>query len=108
MLDIVIALPGIPSMYYGDEVGMEGAADPFCRGTYPWGNENKDTLNKVKAAFSLRSSRPVLRRGFLDISYEGDDTLVIYRYAKDGLDVFGQPLDDAPYLLRITRDAQKL
>ena len=27
---------GIPSVYYGDEVGMEGYHDPFCRFPYPW------------------------------------------------------------------------
>ena len=37
-------LPGVPSLYYGDEAGMEGYGDPFCRAAYPWGNENKDLL----------------------------------------------------------------
>lgn len=27
---------GIPSLYYGDEVGLEGYHDPFCRMPYPW------------------------------------------------------------------------
>ena len=39
------SLPGIPSLYYGDEAGMQGYGDPFCRGTYPWGKEDKDLLN---------------------------------------------------------------
>ena len=108
MLLITVSLPGMPSLYYGDEVGMEGAADPFCRGTYPWGREDKDILARVKAAFALRASRPVLTRGFLELSHEGEHTLVIHRFAKDGLDVFGEPLDDAPYILRVSRDAQKL
>lgn len=38
-------LNGVPSVYYGDEVGVEGYGDPFCRGTFPWGNENKELLN---------------------------------------------------------------
>lgn len=108
MLQMVVALPGMPSMYYGDEVGMEGASDPFCRGTFPWGQEDQDTLAMVKEAFQLRAERPVLRRGFLELSSEGEDTLIIHRFAKDGLDVFGEPLDDAPYLLRISRDAIKI
>ena len=64
MLQLVVALPGMPSMYYGDEVGMEGASDPFCRGTFPWGQEDEDTLVLVKEAFQLRAERPVLRRGY--------------------------------------------
>ena len=27
---------GIPSLYYGDEVGLEGFHDPFCRMPFPW------------------------------------------------------------------------
>lgn len=107
MLEIIIALPGMPSLYYGDEAGMEGAADPFCRGTFPWGREDGEVLEMVKKAFRLRHERPVLQNGFLELSYEGEDTLVIHRCAKDGLDVFGKKLDDAPYTLRITRDSRR-
>ena len=32
-------LPGMPSVFYGDEAGMEGFGDPFCRRPYPWGRE---------------------------------------------------------------------
>ncbi|MBQ7950915.1 MAG: glycoside hydrolase family 13 protein [Clostridia bacterium] len=38
-------LPGIPCIYYGDEVGSEGFADPYCRKTYPYGQEDTDLLN---------------------------------------------------------------
>lgn len=37
-------LPGIPCIYYGDEVGMQGFRDPYCRTTYPYGKEDKDLL----------------------------------------------------------------
>ncbi|MBQ5810347.1 MAG: glycoside hydrolase family 13 protein, partial [Clostridia bacterium] len=35
-------LPGIPSLYYGDEAGLEGYTDPFCRGCFPWGKANTE------------------------------------------------------------------
>lgn len=41
---ILYTLPGVPCIYYGDEVGVEGYKDPFNRATYPWGNENKELL----------------------------------------------------------------
>ncbi len=107
MLAAVVALPGMPSIYYGDEAGMEGASDPFCRGTFPWGREDPAMTEIVKNALRLRRERPVLRRGFLDVGSEGDDTLVIVRSARDGLDAFGEPLDDAPYILRVTRDGRR-
>ena len=35
-------LPGVPCLYYGDEAGAQGYADPFNRGCYPWGGEDAD------------------------------------------------------------------
>ncbi|HYY70417.1 MAG TPA: alpha amylase N-terminal ig-like domain-containing protein, partial [Terriglobales bacterium] len=33
---IQFALPGAPTIYYGDEIGLTGADDPDDRRTYPW------------------------------------------------------------------------
>lgn len=44
MWKLYAALPGMPSVYYGDEAGMEGAADPFCRFPYPWGREDAQVM----------------------------------------------------------------
>ena len=38
-------LPGVPCIYYGDEAGLDGFDDPFCRRAYPWGKENKDLMD---------------------------------------------------------------
>ncbi len=37
-------MPGAPCLYYGDEAGLTGMADPFNRGTYPWGHEDKELV----------------------------------------------------------------
>ncbi len=105
VMQVVTAMPGMPSLYYGDEAGLEGAADPFCRGTFPWGHEDPRTLAIFREAFKLRHERPVLRRGSFDISYEGDNVLIIHREGIGGHDVFGEPLLDAPYTLRVSRDS---
>ena len=47
-------LPGIPSLYYGDEAGCEGLHDPFNRGGYPWGREDKDLLEFYKKLGKMR------------------------------------------------------
>ena len=108
MLSIIIALPGMPALYYGDEAGMEGGPDPFCRGTFPWGREDGELMAFVKQAFQTRGARPVLRRGSFDIASEGEDTLLITRdLLPGGVDVFGEPLADQPYVLRVTRDAER-
>ena len=95
MLRLFMAMPGIPCIYYGDEAGMEGAADPFCRGTFPWGREDPEIMALTRAALDLRAARPVLRRGAFEIHALDRDTVRIRRFAYAGCDAFGEPLDDA-------------
>ena len=45
---------GLPSVYYGDEAGLEGYRDPFCRLPYPWGRENKELLHHYRVLGALR------------------------------------------------------
>ena len=56
-------LPGAPSIYYGDEAGMEGHKDPFNRRTYPWGCENRQLLTHYQKLGQLRTSCDALRLG---------------------------------------------
>ena len=56
-------LPGSPSLYYGDEAGMEGHKDPFNRRTYPWGREDWEFLQHYKRLGQLRKAHPALRLG---------------------------------------------
>ena len=44
---IQYTLPGVPSLYYGDEAGMEGYQDPFNRGCYPWGKRKSGATELV-------------------------------------------------------------
>ena len=62
---ILFTFPGSPMVYYGDEAGLEGAADPFNRRTYPWGRENQALLTWFRWLGQLRKSRSSLRRGSL-------------------------------------------
>ena len=57
-------LPGVPSVYYGDEAGMEGYKDPFNRGCYPWGKENKELLDFYRTMGRIRRENPVFEKGF--------------------------------------------
>ncbi len=55
---VQMLMPGVPCIYYGDEAGMEGYTDPFNRGTYPWGHEDKDMMGIYRNAISLRKMLP--------------------------------------------------
>lgn len=56
-------LPGAPSIYYGDEAGMEGYGDPFCRRTFPWGREEPQLQDHYRRLGRLRRESEVLRLG---------------------------------------------
>ena len=69
------ALPGIPSLYYGDEAGVEGYKDPFNRRTYPWGREDQDLLSHFKRLGQLRKHAEPLRLGDIQFFQAGDQKL---------------------------------
>ena len=56
-------LPGAPSIYYGDEAGMEGHKDPFNRRTYPWGKEDPILLGLYRTLGQLKKANPALQQG---------------------------------------------
>ena len=56
-------LPGVPSIYYGDEAGLQGYKDPFNRRCYPWGNEDTDLIEYVSELSRVRKSIPSMRDG---------------------------------------------
>ena len=56
-------LPGFPCVYYGDEAGMEGGADPFNRVCYPWGAEETGLVEWYRKLAAIRASAPVFREG---------------------------------------------
>jgi cyclomaltodextrinase len=64
---ILFAFPGSPTVYYGDEAGLEGFEDPFNRRTFPWGQEDRELTEYFSRLGKLRKKSKALRRG--DISY---------------------------------------
>lgn len=60
---VQFTLPGCPSLYYGDEAGLTGYADPFNRGTYPWGREDAGLLDCLRLLGLLHRDDRALRRG---------------------------------------------
>lgn len=48
-------LPGLPSVYYGDEAGQNGFKDPYCRKTYPYGKEDFEILDFYKSLGKIRN-----------------------------------------------------
>ena len=84
---IQLLSPGMPMIYYGDEVGMTGAKDPDCRRGMLWDEQKQDapTLNHYRKLLHLRRTIPALTEGRLIRQDAWDDqALVRITRQKDG------------------------
>ena len=85
---IQFSLPGIPSVYYGDEAGMTGLLDPFNR--KPFREEDAGLVSWYRTLGALRSEHPVLCTGAVSFFSTNGNVLGILRYTVDGRDYFGK------------------
>ena len=76
---LLYGFPGSPTLFYGDEAGMQGFEDPLNRGTYPWGREDTGLLVFFRALGRLRKERRSLQSGSLTYIYAQSGGLVITR-----------------------------
>ena len=72
------AMPGVPVIYYGDELGLPGGPDPDNRRPMPWGADSP-LLKHFEALSSLRNTSVSLKKGDFRAFCEGDDKLIVER-----------------------------
>ena len=100
---IQFTVPGAPTVFYGDEVGITGDDDPDDRRTYPWldkgGNPDASMLAHYTALNGLRKSAPVLVNGDFKILLADDATGVV---------VYGRKTDNQAALIIINRSGETL
>ena len=65
-------LPGVPCIFYGDEIGLEGYGDPFCRGCMEWEKQNEDLKLWYKMAAALRKTSDAYTKGEFETVYKLD------------------------------------
>lgn len=81
-------MPGIPCIYYGDEAGMEGYADPFNRAGYPWGREDKEIQDHYRFLIKLRKESPIFSRGeYLPVALSEQVYSCIRKYEEEEIAV---------------------
>ena len=64
-LVLLFTYPGVPCIYYGDEIGMTGRNDPYNRACFDWDQDHWDQALRglVQNLAKLRRESPALRRG---------------------------------------------
>ncbi|UPW20458.1 maltodextrin glucosidase [Agarivorans sp. TSD2052] len=79
---LLLTYIGVPSIYYGDEVGLTGANDPDCRRCFPWDEQQWDqqVLQHYQALIKLRKQRKELQEGDLISLLELEDVWVFQRW----------------------------
>lgn len=80
---ILATLPGIPSIFYADEAGLEGYGDPFNRMPYPWGREDKEILDFYKKIGIIRRGEYVYKHGSFSLISLTPEHLIFLRKADE-------------------------
>ncbi|MBA3531799.1 MAG: maltodextrin glucosidase [Ardenticatenales bacterium] len=82
---VLFAFPGVPSVYYGDEIGLAGGNDPDCRRCMPWGPEawNEEMLEMYQALIRLRRASPALRWGGYQLLHAAGESVAFQREAAE-------------------------
>lgn len=91
-------LPGVPSIYYGDEAGMQGMKDPFNRACFPWNNINDELYRWYKRLGEIRLGCAAFKEGVFQIVYARAGALAYTRSSSENtvltaVNISGEPAD---------------
>lgn len=81
---IICALPGVPCVFYGDEAGLEGYRDPFCRRPFPWGHEDAEISAEYKKLGMIRRKCSLLKDAYFEIETLDESCFAFIRRPTDG------------------------
>ena len=78
--------PGIAGIYYGDEIGLGGADDPFNREPFPWDDKkswNLEILDYTKSLMSIKKTNSIFKFGRFELVDDTENFVAFRRILKD-------------------------
>jgi alpha-glucosidase len=86
---LLFTWPGVPCIYYGDETGMQGGADPDCRRCFDWDRShwNHALFEHFKQLAQTRSQRAEWREGAVLTLAVGDEWMAFARITEQAISV---------------------
>ena len=103
---LLSSFPGSPTLYYGDEAGMQGFEDPLNRGTYPWGGEDGSLLAFFRRLGQLRAERVSMQCGIIRYLHAQGGGLVVERLHGTERTVTALNAGDTPLELTLPWDGR--
>ena len=98
---VLFCFPGSPTIYYGDEAGMEGFEDPFNRRTFPLNGGDKTLTRWFAALGRLRKKLPALREGSIEYRAAAGGLLAFVRTHADQRILCAANASDEPAVLSL-------
>ena len=97
-----MTFPGMPCVFYGDELGLTGASEPEYRQAMPWGRDHPFRA-LYRELIALRRGHPALRRGRFRVEVaQGDQLAYTLEDASERVSVLfnraSAPVDARPWL----------
>jgi len=106
---LISVMPGLPCIFYGDEAGLEGYGDPFCRRPFPWGHEERELTEFYQKTGWFHRSNPVFRDGYVRLLAVSSRAAAVVRHnGKDPSVMLLVNRSETPVSFRLSEEAKNM